>query len=134
MSTVINWPLLREAIAIIDGIPDEHFDLSTYGDRFTNLASVKACGSIGCAVGWLWVHPDFPKRAHALGGYGQEDHNAWAMQVFGISHKDARALFSIGNFYESDFQHEPGLSDADLFRARVRAFFAEHRQPINPLY
>lgn len=51
---------LREAHAIIDGIPDVQFDLHDFSKNDKKVNPHK-CGTIACAGGWLAAHPYFKK-------------------------------------------------------------------------
>jgi hypothetical protein len=50
--------LLKEAYAIIDGIPEQAFDLEKI---ITDGGTSVGCGTVACAAGWLSIHPKFGK-------------------------------------------------------------------------
>lgn len=151
-----NFDLLREAAAIIDGIPRKHFDLreilsSPELDDFdrrplTDAPKHAACGAIGCAMGWLALHPKF----NAIGltvsakeaSYGSvlwcgdtSDYATAASELFDIAYSEALWLFSPPGSskydYEIDGKDFADLSSKQLFKHRIRKFFAEHGQPVN---
>ena len=141
--------LLREAYAIIAGIPEEKIRMNTILSHRGEVRDVrpKACGSIGCAIGWLSMHPGFqektglvarltPERAKShkllfqnLSLHGlYVDYNEAAVEVFGLSKKAAYGLFNpvgdggyLGDQVE-DGLREFGHSDKDIFLSRVRKY------------
>jgi hypothetical protein len=110
----IDWPRLRRACEIVDGIPDSHFNLNTF---------MSECGTIGCALGWLQKHPDFqvPMRRRSAFAY-----ITTACDIFNMEYSDAMDLF--GPVSNGRFPHK------EIFRMRVRMLFARHHRPINPTY
>jgi len=62
-----NFERLRLAFSVIDGIPEEAFDL----DRWTtDMGSSLSCGTIACAGGWLARHPSFMELGLGLSAGG----------------------------------------------------------------
>jgi hypothetical protein len=152
-----NFKLLREAAAIIDGIPSKLFDLNLIMQadeleatdlRPVSAGTAKNCGAIGCAIGWLGTHPDFNALGlETLPAYAEEGGVCWqgkargyngaAAALFGINYGDARNLFAgIGSSdYDADFQFErPNATSKQVFKNRVRRFLAEHSEPVNPAF
>jgi hypothetical protein len=146
MNTSINWPLLREAIAIIDGIPSKHFDLNHILRNKDTQEVTSTCGTTGCAIGWLTKHPGFVKLGvsfsytcgleidaadlHRINVRYQDV----AEHLFGLHWSQSSMLFSPDG--ESCYDGEiPGHSSSKtLFRNRVRKFFEWHGQPISPKF
>lgn len=58
-----NYTIMREAYAIIGGIPEHAFDLSSVVSR---TGESLECGTIACAAGWLAMHPTFKARGIRL--------------------------------------------------------------------
>lgn len=120
-----NFELLKDAYAIIDGLPDENVNLNSW--RRTDCGAT--CGTIACAAGWLSLHPQF----EALGlryDKGRENivldqsvHYGWAAlaQVFSLTNSDAQHLFR-GAYLE------PVRTHREIFLERVRTFLSDHGQ------
>lgn len=135
MSNTESYPLLRDAYAIIDGIPKERFELSQWrqGGRSPN-----GCGTIACAAGWLAMHPEMQDRGLLPGTAGMPEfrnehghvsyrYDALAL-LFGISKIEATAIFSTrftgGRFDPSGPEQ---LCDKELWKARVRNFLNQSK-------
>lgn len=112
----MNAELLKDAIAIIDGIPSDRVSLARWQQKFVNgrlvehyvrNASAITCNTIACAGGWLSLHPKFRERGLFVstdrGEYGEpvliRDRqptyaNFYAFAIlFDISYAEALALF-----------------------------------------
>lgn len=146
---MIDFKFLREMGAMIDGIPDDRFNLKTFGRPDPNV-----CDTIGCAFGWIAAHPDAGKRGVEIGAHetfylhGQVDGVVeCGKHLFGIDYVQFWNLFTErgesklddANFvsptishpddadvYDIDYDNAP--SDKDVFRARLVAFLTEHGQ------
>jgi hypothetical protein len=135
-----KYKLLKEAYAIIDGIPEDRFNLNfiNKNDRGGPRNDPHHCGTIGCAIGWLAMHP----KMQALGlGYEETGvclmfkgaellgYESAAMRLFNITHTDARNLFGSEGLsrYDRDATSLRNNHKA-LFRHRVKAFLREHGQ------
>ncbi|MDQ7981911.1 hypothetical protein QYH69_32325 [Paraburkholderia sp. SARCC-3016] len=128
-----SFPLLRDAYAIIAGIPESRFDLCLWRSG-GNTAN--ECGTIACAGGWLAMHPKF----HALGLQAGEDgmprtkgaRNYGALaEVLGIDRMDAQQLFCSATFHSSlNPPNADLLSDKERWLARVRNFLAKQPTPV----
>jgi hypothetical protein len=133
-----KYELLKEAYAIIGGIPDNVIDLNLImRERGDSLA----CGTICCAAGWLAHHPTFQAiglsmtdarfTEHADLVYrGEELMYAQAMsKVFDMPERDVISLFS-SRHYQSAIKVRGAsrLTDKDLWLARVRKYLADHGQ------
>lgn len=130
-----SYPLLRDAYAIIDGIPEDRFNLDSWrrADSHTN-DNPSSCGTIACAAGWLAMHPMMQERGLRSGKYGVPEiatvtgvvisHYQALGVVLGISRFDAEQLFGTRLFRRSyDPVYIPSnLSDKELWKARVRTF------------
>ncbi len=136
MQSETKYTLLRDAIAIVRGIPSRRFNLNVVrrnnrkGERHRDAHH---CGTVGCVMGWLSLHPQF----NALGltaGYHQADlvldgtkqtFDAAAAALFGITHREARDLFGpVGDsFYDlSNDDHAAPKGHRAVLRNRVRKF------------
>ena len=127
-----KYNLLREAYAIIGGIPDNVIDLRS-------IQKVKgeslSCGTICCAFGWLGHHPKFQAlglrtvehtwKKITLHGFPTEYRLA-AAELFDITEHEAVDLF--GMVFESRYDKDAsrGLSDKQLWMYRVRRYLADH--------
>jgi hypothetical protein len=136
-----NFELLRDAYAIIDGIPESYFALDQWRED-------RPCGTVACAAGWLMQHPQF----QVLGLRDKRlDHSPYhcpvfnvgitqfvgfsAMaHVFNLSLDDADDLFdSEVTRLDADYEHPIamiGVSDKDRWKARVRKYLKQHGQPV----
>lgn len=137
-----NYELLREAAAIIDGIPARRFNLGSIIRTKNGQPVTKATdrGAVGCGLGWLGLHPKF----QALGlvtsydptrsfweeerlVYKQQDYypsnfDKVAADLFGISQSDAHNLFKPNSYAAG--------SDKAEFRRRVVAFLKANGQTV----
>lgn len=140
-----NYNLLRDAAAIIDGIPPMNFRLSGwYKDR--DKAPEANCGTIACALGWLALHPKFQAlglkpRHNWLGAVPSVLHYSpmeSAARLFGITHDEAVDLFCVPGASTYD-QHLEGRStmgagawQKHMFDHRVRSFLRYKGQRVTP--
>jgi hypothetical protein len=140
--TTPNFALLRDAYAIIDGIPDAAFDLD---EVVADLGRRLDCGTIACAAGWLSLHPTFAKRLRPRyvphsgkgghftwkvpGGYrGETNHYGAAMaHLFNLSDTVARELFYARHPDEPVSLYP---TDKALWQYRVRTFLHQQGQPV----
>ena len=133
-----NYELLKQAYAIIDGIPDQAFNLHSIilkGGQKNQLE----CGTIACAVGWLSLHPTILKddkikfvtkgtykllwksKIHNFGRYVGYTH---AMEhLFNISHNNAFQLFKTRDIGEGK-----GLTDKQVWQKRVKDYLRSEGQ------
>ncbi len=133
-----NFELLKDAYAIIDGIPDAAINLA----RIVSKGGRKpSCGTIACAAGWLGFHPKMRaaglKTQHnRLDNYyqmtyrGEHDAGAYVYamsEAFGLGRRDASELFNgrQSSEKEGDFAK---LSDKQIWLRRVREFLKQHNQ------
>lgn len=139
----INFELLKEAYAIVDGIPDDRFNLDQIAANprlRERLNDPHSCGTIGCAAGWIAMHPMFQQRGLSLNSRGILETNQggptnyrFAMaEVFGIGMLEAVDLF--GRRGDSIYDRKEviagpdRLNDKQLWQHRVRKFLSEHGQ------
>jgi hypothetical protein len=126
-----NFELLKDAYAIISGIPDDNFRLSTW----FWLNNGKSCGTIACAGGWLALHPDMQERGLGVNPRtdfptfdGDEGYSALG-KFFGVGDDDATRLFSGRHTYDRGLvRPRVYMSDKKLFLARVRKYLSNHGQ------
>lgn len=125
-----NFELLKDAHAIIDGMPAENVNLNSW--RRTDRGAT--CGTIACAGGWLTLHPQF-KALGLLYARSAENvifknpvdgnitHTGWSAlaQVFSLTKEDAERLFG-GAWLE------PLPTHRSVFLRRIRDFLEEHGQ------
>lgn len=168
IKTTPRFKLLRKAAAIIDGIPEDHFNLSQVmrpphgweeAITITSPAGAQHCGAIGCAIGWLGLHPKFQARGlltvfrrpedNMLGTLQMyvddepESYDTAAALIFRLVHDDgepdedaANKLFSapFESPYDNTLSATGSQSHKEMFRHRVRCFLEEHGQEVNPDY
>lgn len=136
--TVKGFDLLRDCAAIVGGIPEDKFNLGTYGEA-------TPCGTIACAAGWLCMHPVFPVSDDAAARWENlplsdrmvrrgSAFRRWISGHFtGMAHYDVDDLFSgnteAGTRYDREAQAK-GLTHRALFRYRVARFLADRAQPV----
>lgn len=141
----INFELLRDAYAIIDGIPDDAIHLNYIVSR---RGETPACGTIACTLGFLAMHPQFQALGlglkHTLGmqltmhGHVTSFRSA-AHEIFGLNEAETEAVFGsygvgaydpdlVGGFVQSHDGKKP--SHKQLFKLRVVEFLREHGQPV----
>lgn len=100
---VPNMELLKDAYAILGGIPDSVLNLNTIRtDKPT--PEVPECGSICCGMGWLAQHPDFNKVGLSMNAEHtltyknhQVSYTTAAGRLFGVTDSEAESMF--GMFY-----------------------------------
>ena len=118
-----TYPLLREAYAIIDGIPDDRFNLRTYA----NSTDPNHCGTIACAVGWLAMHPTFNALGLTLrrGEFGDDDPMPFCPEGYdgfssvartlGISYGIAYTIFQCRDYPEYEPEGSELMTDKQLW-------------------
>ena len=126
-----SYPLLRDAYAIIDGIPADRFYLNSW--RLTGK-SAQDCGTIACAAGWLAMHPTMrdcglrndregaPIFKNSL-GISQFDYQALA-KFFCMTVAQAQDIFC-PRWRRSAYNPVKAIekySDKELWKFRVRKF------------
>ena len=134
MDTALNFELLKDAYAVIDGIPELAIDLD-------QLVSVRGetleHGTVCSPAGWLAQHPQFNTLGLTLSdddsrlllaGEPQIDESPASVmaKVFGLQLADADHLFSSRETYT--LGDDSGLSDKRLWLREVRDFLKQHGQ------
>ncbi|HEX2530848.1 MAG TPA: hypothetical protein VHK70_05200 [Burkholderiaceae bacterium] len=134
MKTGPDYELLKDAYAIIDGIPETAIALdklqTTRGESLEH-------GTICSPAGWLAQHPKFMKLGLSLsedGGHlllrGESDVDATPTQIMGrifsLEPADADLLFGARSMYT--LGDDSGLSDKRLWLHEVREFLKAHEQ------
>lgn len=145
----MNLELIKDAYAIIDGIPKENFDLNdwVYDHKSDTACSISGCGTVACAGGWLSLHPKFRKlglkyqwtRGQGRGNNYREmvykgDNSGGAFgvlgKVFGLDYNEAETLFSGsgGSRYDYKIRQKKGqgISHKELFKYRVKHFLKDN--------
>lgn len=134
METGPDFELLKDAYAIIDGIPETAIALDKLQSaRGETLES----GTICSPAGWLAQHPAFQERGLSLSEDGSQlllngepaDTTSPApimAQLFRLPEVDAERLFGDRNTYT--LGDDSGLSDKRLWLHEVREFLKEHGQ------
>lgn len=128
-----NYELLKEAYAIIGGIPARKINLEAI---ITDRGPSLACGTIACAAGWLAMHPKFKDMGLGLNPHGgglavngiHTMFDTAMAQVFGITVGDAMDLFGTRHFSRFDSDLPQHLGDKALWKARVKAFLRAQGQ------
>lgn len=128
----IKWDLLREAYAAIkSAVHDDDLQLENW-----------KCGTLACAAGHLAQMPKFYERGLQVRTFDELDYmivykepsrdgtlyNFTAlMYFFGLRPLRADELFGQRTALE---KLDIDKTDKDVWLERMRAFFAEHRQPL----
>jgi hypothetical protein len=129
-----NYELLRQAYAILDGIPQQAIDLDhVIKERGSSLK----CGTIACGIGWLSMHPKFnsmglkfEKRKGFIGNgsvdiltyQGQSvDYAEAASKIFGIAEPIAEKMFN-GASNRPQHQHK------QILLSRIRSYLRKRGQ------
>lgn len=127
-----DFELLKDAYAIIDGIPEAAIALdklvSARGEALDK-------GTVCSPAGWLAQHPKFMERGLALSDDGNallwngkpagEDAYAQVMaRVFGLQEVEAERLFADRRTYT--LGDDSGLSDKRLWLHEMRDFLREN--------
>lgn len=117
-----NLELLRDAYQIIDGIPDNQFDLQWFYSFYPgDLPAANDCGTIACAGGWLALHPQFNALGLEAGREGPTLDGKYGYkalgEIFNIQEIAAERLFSPR--YES---REKFGTDKAVFLKRLKDF------------
>lgn len=134
MKTRPDYELLKDAYAIIDGIPETAIAL---GELQTARGESLERGTICSPAGWLALHPRFTALGLALADDGA--HLRWAgeavqhgaeaqvmAQLFGVEQAEAEHLF--GNRETYSLGDDSGLSDKRLWLREMREFLQRHGQ------
>jgi hypothetical protein len=135
-----NFELLKEAYAIIGGIPARQLQLHSIvaesDESFnSNDSKTKHCGTIACGIGWLGLHPEFQRRGLKVNKHGDTFFNGAGMsypqaasKLFGIDYDTALDMFSARGDSPDDTEASEKLSDKQLLQFRIRNFLRKHGQ------
>jgi hypothetical protein len=131
-----NYELLKDAYAIIDGIPDEYFDLEKIVKNDTKHVG---CGTIACAAGWLGLHPKFNELGYTVnvnsgitvasfknatyGGFYDS-----LVHLFNIPYSTAMNLFCASYDSRFDSKVKSSISHKEMWKNRVVAYLKEKGQ------
>jgi hypothetical protein len=150
-----NIGLLKDAYAIIDGIPDGVFDLHQIARQNAQLHHKNLnlyCGTIACAAGWLALHPTFAasvrtvktnyrgrireivwhdRQGNEFISYGNHDWAQGMAELFSLALRDTYTLFGArlnvtARYDEAILAENERITDKQLWQARVRKFIANH--------
>lgn len=133
METGINYELLKDTYAIIDGIPENAIAL---GALQTARGESLQHGTVCSPAGWLAQHPKFNALGLTLAedgscllldGNAEEGASAVEImaRVFALPVPDADRLFGDRGTYALE---DAGLSDKRLWQHELREFLGEHGQ------
>lgn len=134
MSTTPNFELLKDAYAIIGGIPENKFALHSI---LCKGGPEHPCRTIACAAGWLGLHPQFKALGYETTRNGDTLYKGKSMvyyestrRLFDISQYDAKNLFCPRGLskYDAPYRFIRDTSDRDLWLCRVREYLREHGQ------
>ncbi|HYC42004.1 MAG TPA: hypothetical protein VEB70_03325 [Noviherbaspirillum sp.] len=133
MDTAPNFELIKDAYAIIDGIPETAIDLDRLVSR---RGETLEHGTVCSPAGWLAQHPRFMELGLSLDDDSRlllageppvdEAPAVILSRVFGLEPGDAEHLFSDRNTYT--LGDDSGLSDKRLWLREVREFLKQHGQ------
>jgi len=130
-----NYELLKDAYAILAGIPAKAYALSTIREHKGESLS---CGTIACGFGWLGMHPQF--QALGLKTMGRMDlrvNNASmgvggaGLAIFGLPLNDGMELFGTRR---SCRPQDTGKPDKIILLNRIMAYLDQKGQVTNPVY
>jgi hypothetical protein len=130
-----KYALLREAYAIVGGIPEHAFWMNSILERKGVSLS---CGTVACALGWLGMHPKFQAKTglatvsrtslNSGGSTTFKNKPMWydvaAADVFGITMNEAAQLFGVAKHDEL----KRWGTHKEVFLARVRNFLGTRGQ------
>lgn len=134
MDTTPNFELIKDAYAIIDGIPETAIDLDRLVSR---RGETLEYGTVCSPAGWLAQHPRFVELGLSLADDDSrlvltgeppidEAPAAILARLFGLEPGDAEHLF--GNRNTFTLGDDSGLSDKRLWLREVREFLKQHGQ------
>ena len=128
MTRTPNYELLREAYAILGGIPTRAINLDLV---VTKESGNLSCGTIACGIGWLAHHPKFQylgleyKKHNGLHYKGRFiGYSDAGSRVFGISYHEANALFRPAPSGKN-------VHHKNMLLNRIKKFLIAKGQPVN---
>lgn len=128
METNPNYELLKQAYAIIDGIPETAI---AFGSPRTKEGATLAEGTVCSPEGWLALHPTFNALGLTMSADGKElrfngeaDSDSPAAlsmaKAFGLPPEEAKQLFGDRRMFTAG--DDSGLSDKRLWQRRIREY------------
>lgn len=132
METKPNYELLKQAYAIIDGIPETAIAL---GAIQTKEGATLAKGTVCSPEGWLALHPAFNDLGLTMSADGKElrfngeasSSSSTAMaKVFGLPPAEAEQLFGDRRMFTAG--DDSGLSDKRLWQRSIREYLQREGQ------
>lgn len=137
---MINFDLLKDAYAIIGGIPDNRIYLDTVViPRGHAPAKGTDCGAIACGIGWLGLHPKFQQLGLETTENGLKmdgssvSYIAAAKAVFGVEYADAEKLFRPSEYSVRLRMGNNHTHKKELLN-RIMSYLDERGQVKNPTY
>ncbi|CAG9229289.1 hypothetical protein [Burkholderia vietnamiensis] len=135
-----NFELLRDAFAIIDGIPEHVFDLEAWTVQGGSRLS---CGTIACAGGWLARHPKFVDLGLDINNDGDvclrtnegESSFGALSKVFSLYGEEEDIFMTRRRGYrdgELSLDMLAKMTDKQLWKRRVLRLFQEYSEPFDP--
>jgi hypothetical protein len=133
----MNIKLLKEAIAIIECVPDYRIDLGSWqsnegADLIKALDQIE-CGTIACAAGYLALHPKMQALGLSPGYHGAPSFKGLFQfealsEFFDLSPLKTRYLFGDRSPQEKndDQMLGTGFTDRVLWLTRARKIIADH--------
>ncbi|KVQ35726.1 hypothetical protein WK03_35245 [Burkholderia cepacia] len=133
-----NFELLRDAFAIIDGIPDSSLNLATWRQK----GRKHECGTLACAAGWLAMHPDMNELGLSTGIpydgmplFEASSGFSALREFFGLDFHSQNIFEGAGYGYKDgelgDLRKD--MTDKQLWKRRVLRLFQEYNEPFDPM-
>lgn len=141
-----TYPLLRDAYAIIDGIPEANINLGMWIRHYERSIPTPTCDTLACAAGWLMLHPQFqalgfkpeftdyrviqPELCVPSCGRRSRGFQALA-DLFGMTGPDAQHIFGRRidkSPYDPPIDMKEQMTGKQLWQYRVRKFLFEDAQ------
>jgi hypothetical protein len=136
-----KFTLFRFAYQVIDGIPEERlklYNICANSDDHFKRHDPFHCGTVGCAIGFLAMHPYFNEQGLRYGPRGmlyfKDAPVTWMeapAKLFNMDRATARGLFQPVLFserYEDTDRPYHGLTDKQVWQKRARTWLREHGQ------
>lgn len=130
-----NFDRLRDAFAILDGIPKKAWRLEAWRSR----GSAPVCGTIACAAGWLAMNPTMNEQG-LTGGVGAYP-LCGGMSGYGALRKFFNLDTTTGDVFcprgygykdrELTKTQLQALSDKQLWQRRTLRLFQDFNEPFN---
>ena len=133
----MNVTRLKQAIAIIEAVPDEQLNLKTWQRSYNGVDYISAnaqatCGTIACAAGWLALHPEMHAQRLSAGNGGlpvyQNEDGLYSTQFralarfFDLSVYEANRLFEPRTGFECSDPSQSLYTDKEIWLKRANRF------------